>query len=90
MKKPQTTIQIIADASKVPEYSPATVKRLMSKLDLNEKAFALLMNITPHTVRLWTTGAAKTCNLARRLMQLYEAAPELVGKIISKQDDSQC
>ena len=90
MKKLQTTIQIIADASKVPEYSPAAVKRLMAKFDLNEKAFALLMNITPHTVRLWTTGAAKPCNLARRLMQLYEAAPELVGKIISAQDDSQC
>ena len=90
MKKPQTPIQIIADASKVPEYPPAAVKRLMAKLDLNEKAFALLMNITPHTVRLWTTGAVKPCNLARRLMQLYEAAPELVGKTIAKQDDAQC
>jgi len=90
MKKPQTPIQIIADASKVPEYTPAAVKRLMAKLDLNEKAFALLMNITPHTVRLWTTGAAKPCNLARRLMQFYEAAPELVGKIVSQKDDVQC
>jgi len=63
MKKPQTPIQIIADASKVPEYTPAAVKRLMAKFDLNEKAFALLMNITPHTVRLWTTGAAKPCTL---------------------------
>ena len=90
MKKSQTAIQIIADASKVPEYSPTAIKRLMAKLDLNEKAFALLMNITPYTVRLWTTGAVKPCNPARRLMQLYEAAPELVGKIITKQDDAQC
>lgn len=90
MKKNQTTIQIIADASKVPEYSPASVKRLMSKLDLNEKAFSLLMNITPQTVRLWTTGAAKPCNLARRLMQLYEAAPELVGKTISQKEGAPC
>jgi putative transcriptional regulator len=35
------------------------VKALMKKLDMNEKGFALLMNVAPSTVRLWTSGAAQ-------------------------------
>ena len=53
----------------------------MKKLETNEKAFALLMNVTPSTVRLWTTGAARPCGMARRLMQIYETGPEVISKI---------
>ena len=56
-------------------------KALMKKLETNEKAFALLMNVTHSTVRLWTTGAARPCSMARRLMQIYESGPEIVSKI---------
>ena len=90
MKKPQTHIQIIADASRVPEYPPEAVKGLMLRLSLNEKAFALLMNVTPYTVRLWTSGAVQPCNLARRLMQIYDAAPEFVVEEITKQEGVSC
>jgi Predicted transcriptional regulator len=89
MKKPQTPIQIITDASRVPFYHPEAVKRLMVKLDLTEKSFALLMNVTPYTIRLWSSGAVQPCNLARRLMQLYEAVPELVGDAITKQEENE-
>lgn len=81
MKKEQSAIQVIAGASRCPEYSPAMVKALMKKLDMNERAFALLMNVSPLTVRLWVTGAARPCGMARRLMQIYDAGPEIVGRI---------
>lgn len=58
MNTEQTALQMIAGAARCPEYDPAMVKGLMKKLDMNEKAFALLMNVSPSTVRLWTTGAA--------------------------------
>ena len=35
----------------------------------------------PITVRLWTSGAAQPCGTAKRLMQIYETGPEIVGKI---------
>ena len=40
-----------------------------------------LAHVTPSTVRLWTTGAARPCSMARRLMQIYESGPEIVSKI---------
>ena len=75
MKTENTVLQMIAGAARCPEYGPDMVKALMEKLDMNERAFALLMNVAPSTIRLWTSGAA------RRLMQIYEAGPEIVGKI---------
>lgn len=89
MKKTKSQIQIIADASKVPMYPPDSIKSMMTRLDLNEKAFALLMNVTPYTIRLWTAGAVQPCNLARRLMQLYDAAPEIIGKAITQQEEKE-
>jgi len=82
MKTQKTPIQVIAGAAKSPEYEPAAVKGLMKRLDMNEKGFSLLMNVTPMTVRLWTTGAARPCSLARRLMQLYDACPKIIGEVI--------
>lgn len=87
--KSKTAIQVIAGASKTPDYSPAAVKGLLKRLDMNERAFALLMNVTPLTVRMWVTGAARPCGLARRLMQIYETSPEIVGKIATPKEAPQ-
>ena len=43
------------------------------------------MNVSPSTVRLWTSGAAQPCGTAKRLMQIYETGPEIVGKIAGGQ-----
>ena len=43
------------------------------------------MNVAPSTVRLWTSGAAQPCGTAKRLMQIYETGPEIVGKIAGGQ-----
>ena len=81
MNTEQTALQMIAGAARCPEYDPAMIKELMKKLDMNEKAFALLMNVTPSTVRLWTSGAVQPSGTAKRLMQIYETGPEIVSKI---------
>ena len=75
-------IEIISRMTAMPEYSPDTIKQLMSKLGLNEKGFAVLMNVLPLTVRMWTSGAVQPCGQSVRLMQIYEACPEIVGHII--------
>ncbi len=84
MKREQTALQMIAEAARCPEYDPPMVRALMEKLDMNERAFALLMNVTPSTIRLWTSGAAQPNGTARRLMQIYETGPEIVGKIVGE------
>lgn len=85
MKTENAALQMIAEASRCPEYGPDMVRALMEKLDMNEKGFALLMNVSPSTVRLWTSGAAQPSGTARRLMQIYEAGPEIVDKIAGGQ-----
>ena len=86
MNKENTALQMIAEAARCPDYGPDMVKALMEKLDMNEKGFALLMNVSPSTVRLWTSGAAQPCGTAKRLMQIYETGPEIVGKIAGRRE----
>lgn len=85
MKTENAALQMIAEASRCPDYGPDMVRALMEKLDMNEKGFALLMNVSPSTVRFWTSGAAQPSGTARRLMQIYEAGPEIVNKIAGGQ-----
>ena len=80
MNTENTALQMIAEAARCPDYGPDMVKALMKKLDMNEKGFALLMNVAPSTFRLWTSGAAQPCGTARRRMQVYETGPAIVGK----------
>ena len=86
MKKETNALQVIAGAARCPEYSPPKVLTLMKKLDMNERAFALVMNVTPSTIRLWTSGAAQPCGTARRLMQIYDICPEIVSRITEEQE----
>jgi putative transcriptional regulator len=81
MSTQKTPLEIIAGAAKTPEYAPPAIKALMKRLDVNEKAFALLLNVTPMTIRLWTSGAVKPCGTSKRLMQIYEICPEAVNCI---------
>lgn len=88
MKKENTALHLIAEAARCPDYGPDMVKALMEKLDLNEKGFALLMNVTPSTVRLWTSGAVQPSGTAKRLMQIFETAPETVSRIAGEEPAS--
>ena len=86
MKKIENTaLQMIAEASRCPDYGPDMVKSLKKKQDKNEKSIALMKNDDPSTVRQWTSGAAQPCGTAKRLMQIYETGPEIVGKIAGGQ-----
>lgn len=80
-----TALQMIAVAARCPEYGPDRITGLMGKLDMNEKGFALLMNVTPSTVRLWTSGAVQPSGTAMRLMQVFETGPEIINKIAGVQ-----
>ena len=81
------TIKAITSVTSTPAYAPEAVKALMKYLRMNEKSFALFMNVTPITVRFWTTGAAEPCGLAKRLMQIYELFPEALSRLVEDGDD---
>ena len=85
IKAENTVLQMIAETARCPDYGPDMIKALMEKLDMNERGFALLMNIAPSSVRLWISGAVQPCGTAKRLMQIYETGPEIVNKIAAGQ-----
>ena len=87
MEKEQTALQLIAEAARCPVYEPERILALMEKLGINEKGFALLMNVAPFTVRLWTSGASQPSGTAMRLMQIFETAPEIVSKIAGESEN---
>lgn len=74
-------LEIIGDITTAPGYEPNAIRSLMARLSLNEKGFALLMNVTPLTVRLWTSGAAQPCGHALRLMQIYDMRPDVIESL---------
>lgn len=74
----EAIIESIAKLAETPDFSPAEVKASMKQSDVNEKAFALLMNVSPMTVRMWVTGAVKPCNGSKRLMQVYGCSPDVI------------
>ena len=83
MKQKGNVVKIIASAAKNPNIKPAAIRELMKKLDMNEKGFAVIMNVTVDTVRLWTAGAVKPCGTAMRIMQILNACPEVVNSVFS-------
>ena len=86
MKKIENTaLQMIAEASRCPDYGPDMVKSLMKKLDMNEKGFALLMNVAPSQCVFGPAELHSPAATAKRLMQIYETGPEIVGKIAGGQ-----
>lgn len=66
---------IIANTCRVPEFGPFAIASLMYELDMEERAFAILMNVEPMTVRLWLNGVTQPSGTARRLMQIYRDVP---------------
>ncbi|MDR0819534.1 MAG: XRE family transcriptional regulator [Oscillospiraceae bacterium] len=81
----KNTLRALTNVTATPDYTPETVKALIKRLKLNEKTLALLMNVSPMTVRLWTSGAVKPCGLSRRLLQLYELCPDIIDVLARNQ-----
>lgn len=66
---------IITNVGSTPDYTPEMVASLIKRLEISEKAFALIMNVSLATVKLWLAGVITPCNLSKRLMQIYEICP---------------
>jgi len=84
----KNTVKIIKNVTTTPDYNPGAVKALMRKLKLNEKGLALLLNVSPMSVKLWTVGAVHPCGMSRRLLQLYELFPEIIDRLAEGSEEN--
>ena len=87
MNKCIEDLRVLSDITKSPNYKPAAIREMLKKLDMNEKGFAVLMNVTVDTVRLWMSGVVKPCGTAMRLMQIFEAFIELIEEEALDEED---
>ena len=87
MNKCIEDLKVLSDITKSPNYKPAAIREMLKKLDMNEKGFAVLMNVTVDTVRLGMSGVVKPCGTAMRLMQIFEAFIELIEEEALDEED---
>lgn len=80
---------MIGNVSRVPEFTPEEIWALMYDLQVDERAFALLMNVSPMTVRLWTKNVAQPCSTARRLMQVYRDMPCVIDCLADGEEEEE-
>lgn len=78
--------EVISEVGKVPAYTPEEIAGLMARLDLNDKALAYVLNVTPSTVRLWLHGAVEPCNTAKRLLQVLDEVPGVIEHLAARKN----
>ena len=75
------TIRTIVNVTTAPEFTPEAVQLLMIKLHLNVKGLALILNVSPTTIKLWLSGEVRPRGLSRRLMQIYGLCPDVIERL---------
>ena len=67
-----------------PDLSKKKIKSLRENiLGLSQPLFAQVLGVSPAAVKSWEQGNKKPSGAARRLMQLFEGDPKLLGSITS-------
>lgn len=59
-------------ADPVPDYGPAAIKALRSKLKVSQTVLATLLNISASAVRKWELGEQSPSGSSARLLQLLD------------------
>ncbi len=65
-----------------PELSKKKIKSLRENiLGVSQPLFARILGVSPAAVKAWEQGNKKPSGTARRLMQLFESNPKLLGNL---------
>jgi DNA-binding transcriptional regulator YiaG len=78
----KTAVETIAALTEIPRFTPTSIAKLMCRHNINEKALAIFLNVTPKTVRLWMNGEQTPCGLSRRLLQFFDICPEIIDQVV--------
>lgn len=81
------TLNSLSKLTARPSYTPEKIQRLMRKLNLNERGLAVILNVSPYTIRLWLKGKMNPCNPSSRLLQLLELDAGIVSRLAAGTDN---
>lgn len=62
--------------------NPNEIKDLKNNLNLTQKNFAYLMNVSNKTVESWESGKNKPNGSSQRLLNIFSSNPEIIKTII--------
>jgi DNA-binding transcriptional regulator YiaG len=71
-----------ADALPAPDYTPTQVSRIRGRLQLSQRVFARVFNVSPETAKAWEQGKAPPNGSAKRLLQIAERHPDVMRELI--------
>jgi putative transcriptional regulator len=72
------TIEVAA----APAFSPAEVRALRHRLNVSQPIFARMLGVSTVLVQSWEQGKREPNSMARRLMQLLIADPDVVMELM--------
>lgn len=64
------------------EFAGIDVISIRRRFIATQREFALLMGISPETLRNWEKGRRRPCGPSRALLRLMQAEPEVVAKAL--------
>ena len=64
------------------EFHPVDVISIRRRFIATQRELALIMGISPETLRNWEKGRRKPCGPSRTLLRLMQAEPEVVAKVL--------
>lgn len=65
------------------EYKAADVKKIRSRLHMSQAEFALLIGVSPSTLRNWEQGRRRPEGPARALLRIAATHPEAVRESLT-------
>jgi putative transcriptional regulator len=74
----------VATVRPVPHYTGARIARLRARLKLSQPIFALVLNVSPDTVRSWEQEKRAPDGAALRLLEVAERHPEVILERIKR------
>lgn len=70
----------------LPDYSVTEIKAIRKKLGMSQRDFSGLLGVSQRTVESWESGINTPSGSAMRLMEIYNAYPELKNEIYKSED----
>lgn len=66
----------------IPDYAPADITRIRTALRSTRRRLGLALGVSARTVEAWETGQSTPSEPARRLLYLFDTAPDVLQLLL--------
>ncbi|HEX8718402.1 MAG TPA: helix-turn-helix domain-containing protein [Gemmatimonadaceae bacterium] len=67
---------LAAEAVPAPRYTSRHIAKLRTRLNISQSVFAMVLNVSPETVRAWEQGKRSPDGAAARLLEVADRHPD--------------